>query len=89
MAQTMTVPAKTFTEILSRLDRLTRDVQAIKTKLSGKEPPYGSEEWWEWSDKKAMEDIKAGRVVTFDSAEKQLNGSTPKPGFYREIQETV
>ena len=68
MAQTVTVPAKTFQEILSRLDKLTRDVHAIKARLFENEPPYGSDEWWEWSDKKALEDIKAGRVVKFDSA---------------------
>lgn len=70
--QTITVPAKTFEEILVRLDKLTRDVHAIKTKLFDKEPPYGSADWWEWSDKKALEDIKAGRVVKFDSAEKAI-----------------
>lgn len=64
MAQTITVPTKTFEEILSRLDQLTEEVFAIKVKLFDKEPPYGSDEWWEWSDRKAMEDIKAGRVTT-------------------------
>ena len=76
MAQTMTVPAKTFEEILSRLDKLTKEVHAVKAKLFESEPPYGSNEWWEWSDKKAMEDIKAGRIVKFDSvkeASKWLN----------------
>lgn len=69
MAQTMTVPTKTFEEILSRLDQLTKEVRLIKAKLFAKEPAYGSGEWWEWSDKKAMEDIKAGKAVKFDSAE--------------------
>lgn len=72
MTQTITIPAKQFEEILSRLDKLTREVHAIKIKLLDKEPPYGSDEWWEWSDKKAMEDIKRGRVVKFDSAEKAI-----------------
>ena len=60
--QTVTVPAKTFEKILSRLDQLTRDVQVIKSKLFEKEPVYGSDEWWEWSEKRADEDIKAGRI---------------------------
>lgn len=72
MAQAITVPAKTFEEILVRLDKLTRDVHAIKIKLFDKEPPYGSEQWWEWSDKKALEDIEKGRVVEFKSAEEAI-----------------
>lgn len=66
MDPTITVPAKTFEKILSRLDQLTKEVQAIKNRLFEEEPPYGSDEWWEWSDKKAQEDIKAGRYTTYD-----------------------
>ncbi|MDO8570216.1 MAG: hypothetical protein Q7R97_01365 [Candidatus Daviesbacteria bacterium] len=69
MAQTMTVPVKTFEEILTRLDQLTREVHTIKVKLFESEPPYGSDEWWEWSDKKAMEDIKVGRFVELKNKE--------------------
>lgn len=72
MSQTMAVSAKTFEEILSRLDQLTREVHAIKVKLFEGEPPYGSNEWWEWSDRKAMKDIKVGKIVKFDSAEKAI-----------------
>ena len=61
--QTITIPAKTFEKILSKLDDLVKDVRDIKSKLFEKEPPYGSDEWWEWSNKKAMEDIKAGRYT--------------------------
>ena len=28
------------------------------------EPEYGTDAWWEWSDAKAMEDIKHGRYTT-------------------------
>ena len=69
MAQTITVPTKTFEEILSRLDQLTKEVHAIKVKLFEDEPPYGSREWWEWSDRKALEDIKAGRFVELKNKE--------------------
>ncbi|TSC66270.1 MAG: Uncharacterized protein CEO21_229 [Microgenomates group bacterium Gr01-1014_80] len=72
MAQTIMVPAKTFEEILSRLDKLTRDVSAIKARLFEQEPLYGSKEWWEWSDKKALEEIKAGKGIKFDSAEEAI-----------------
>lgn len=72
MTQTITVPTKTFEEILARLDKLTKDVHAIKAKLFTEEPPYGSSEWWEWSDRKAMEDIKEGRFTTIHN-KKELN----------------
>ncbi len=62
--QTVTVPAETFEKILSRLDQLTEDVQAIKSSFFEKEPPYGSDAWWEWSDKKAKEEIKQGKGIT-------------------------
>lgn len=74
--QTVVVPVKTFEKILSRLDQLTKDVQAIKSSFFEKEPPYGSDAWWKWSDKKAKEDIKAGRYITLHStkeAQKYLN----------------
>lgn len=64
MAQTISVPIKTFEKILSRLDQLTREVETIKIRLFESEPAYGSDAWWEWSDKKAKEDIKAGRYTT-------------------------
>lgn len=70
--QTITVPTKTFEKILSRLDQLTQEVEIIKSKLFEKEPPYGSDAWWEWSDKKAMEDIKAGKTVKFSSTEEAI-----------------
>lgn len=31
------------------------------------EPEYGTDAWWEWSDKRAMEDIQAGRTVRIAS----------------------
>lgn len=68
MNQTVTVPSKTIEEILARLNTLTNEIKAIKAKLFEKEPEYGSDEWWEWSERKADEDIKAGRLVQFDSA---------------------
>lgn len=58
--QTITVPVKTFEKILSRLDHLSRAVEAINEKLEGA-PPYGSDEWWEWSNAKALKSIKEGK----------------------------
>ncbi|OGG26558.1 hypothetical protein A2960_03685 [Candidatus Gottesmanbacteria bacterium RIFCSPLOWO2_01_FULL_39_12b] len=53
-------------KILSSLEELKREVSQVKAKLE-EAPSYGSEEWWDWSDKQAMEDIKAGRYKTFKS----------------------
>lgn len=61
MSQTVTVLTKTINEIFSRLDELTKAVKKISAKLFEKEPPYGSDEWWEWSDEKALKEIKAGK----------------------------
>lgn len=58
--QTVTVPAKTFEKMLSRLDQLAVQVEAIKKKLEGA-PIYGSDAWWERSNKKALESIKKGK----------------------------
>ena len=69
--QTVTVPAKTFEKIVSKLDQLTAQVEAINEKLEGA-PPYGSDEWWEWYEKRATDDIKAGRVSAVLHNKKEL-----------------
>ncbi len=63
MTQTISVDINTIKLILQRLDDLAQDVAEIKKKVSEKEPPYGSQAWWDWSDKKAKEDIKKGRYT--------------------------
>lgn len=60
--QTITVPAKTFEKVLSRLDQLSRAVEALNEKLEGA-PPYGSDGWWEWSNTKALKSIKEGNGI--------------------------
>lgn len=69
MANTISVNAKTVNIILTRLDKLAKDVQAIKARVLEEEPSYGSDAWWEWSDRKAIEDIKAGKGKQFTSAQ--------------------
>lgn len=63
MKNTISLDAKTVELILTRLEKLVNDVQTIKKALFDEEPPYGSDEWWEWSDKKAVEEIKAGQYT--------------------------
>lgn len=72
MNQTVTIPAKTIDEIFSRLDELTKAVKKISIKLLSEEPPYGSDAWWDWSDKKALEEIKAGKGAKIHN-KKELN----------------
>jgi len=70
--QTITISSKTIDEIISRLDNLTREIKTIKMKLFEEEPLYGSEEWWEWSERKADEDIREDRLIRFDSVKKAV-----------------
>ncbi len=72
MNQTVTVSSQTIEEILAHLNTLTREVKEIKVRLFEKEPPYGSDEWWEWSDKKAIDEIKAGKGIKIHN-KKELN----------------
>ena len=73
MAHTITVNAKTLEHVVSQLDTLTKEVKELKEKLLDQEPPYGSDAWWEWSDKKALEDIKKGDYIEFKSAKDMVN----------------
>jgi hypothetical protein len=60
MANTVSVDAKMLETVLKKIDALTKEVHEIKEKLSDQEPPYGSNAWWELSDKRGLEDIKKG-----------------------------
>ena len=63
----MMISEKKLDKILSALDNLKEEIKELKS-IAQKEPPYGSAEWWEWSDKKALEDMKEGRYKTFKTA---------------------
>lgn len=73
MKQTMTIDTKIWKEMLKKLDSLSKDIAVIKAKLLDEEPepPYGSDEWWEWSIKKGQEDFRHGRYVELKT-EKEL-----------------
>ena len=64
--QTVTVDAKTFEKVLSKLDHLNRAVEAINKKLEGA-PPYGSPQWWEWANAKALKSIKEGKGIVVNN----------------------
>lgn len=59
-SKTVTAEVQLLQNVLIRLDKLTKDIETIKEKLFEMEPEYGSDAWWEWSDKKGMEDYKKG-----------------------------
>ena len=67
MSQTITVTPKTIDAIVEQLAKLTIEVKAIKARLFEEEPTYGSDAWWEWSDKKALDEIKAGKGIKIHS----------------------
>ena len=70
---TVTIDAKTLERILSRLDGLAQEVKELKEKLIMKEPVLGSDEWWEWSDEKALGEIKKGNYTEFGSAKDMVS----------------
>ncbi len=62
MSDTISFPVTKLDKILKVLTELKTDVARLSEKVEDLEPIYGSDAWWEWSEKKADEDIKAGRV---------------------------
>ena len=62
MTQVVAIDTGTVKNILSTLRELKEQLVRLNERLEG-EPPYGSDAWWQWSDKKAKEDIKAGRYT--------------------------
>ena len=71
MAQTINLTQSEYQKLLQRIVSLEKKVQSLLNRLQ-KEPPYGSDEWWEWSNKKAIEDIKAGKYTAFKSAKEMV-----------------
>lgn len=67
MANTISVDAKILHQILTRLDTLTKDMQAIKEKVLSQEPSYGSNEWWEKEIKEADKEFKKGKGIVINN----------------------
>ncbi|MBI2327746.1 hypothetical protein HYU92_05515 [Candidatus Curtissbacteria bacterium] len=64
MNQATVTSQKTLETILDRLDKLTKEVQFIKERITEVEPPYGSDIWWQWSDARAIKSIREGKGTT-------------------------
>ncbi|MBU4016875.1 hypothetical protein KJ980_02960 [Patescibacteria group bacterium] len=58
MEQVIQLSQSQFETLLQRLSRLEKMVAKLLVKEE--EPMEGTDEWWEWSDKKALEEIKKG-----------------------------
>lgn len=56
----------TADKLVSQIDTIQRALDELKSQINSLVPPkYGSDAWWEESDRKALEDIKAGRYKSF------------------------
>ena len=63
MNQTIAISSKTIEEILTRLDRLTREVKTIKKRVSPQKATfYGSDSWWKKEIEEGLEEVKQGKV---------------------------
>lgn len=62
MTQVVAIDTITVKNILFTLRELKEQLARLNERLES-EPPYGSDAWWQWSDRKAKEDIKAGRYT--------------------------
>ncbi len=75
---TKTLNETAIISLLKELDSLAKTVKSVRDKLLKVFPSkYGSDLWWEKSDKEAIEGIKAGRgkkFNTYEQAVKYLNG---------------
>ncbi len=58
-----------YEEIIGRLERMERLVKELVENLKASSA-YGSERWWEESDKRSLKEIKRGEFIVFDSPEK-------------------
>lgn len=63
MNNTVTLPATKVNQILRLLSELNQKVSRLAEKLEDLEPVYGSNEWWEWSDRKALKSIAEGKGI--------------------------
>ena len=58
MSQVIQISKSHFDEIVARLSRLEK--MMAKLFKEDKEPQEGTKEWWDWSDKKALEEYRRG-----------------------------
>jgi hypothetical protein len=59
----------TMTKRISKLETMVKNLSAKIDTLMDHEPAEGTQEWWDWSNKKALEEVKKGKTIHFDSVE--------------------
>jgi hypothetical protein len=71
--QTVTMPKDQLDTLNKRISHLERVLIKLAEKMRVPEeeiePAYGSDEWWAWSDRRAREDLKDGRVIKLETKE--------------------
>jgi len=72
MSNTVALSQSDYKELVTRLSRLEKTVSTLADRFE-KEPPEGSDAWWDWSDKKALDEMKKGQYVEFNSAKDMVN----------------
>ena len=74
MANNVTLSQTAYQQLYNKIDRLEKMVVQLLVQFPNQSisdvkgvaestPPYGSDDWWNWSDKQAKQDIKAGRTT--------------------------
>ena len=80
MANNVTLSQSAYQQLYNKIDRLEKLVIQLLIQLPAQSisdvkgvaesaPPYGSNEWWDWSDKQALRDVKLGRYTTLKNTQ--------------------
>lgn len=70
MTQQITIPKTEYEKLTKRVTVLEQNLRFLMENLRDKldlEPPYGSDTWWGWADRKGLDAIKKGAYVEFPS----------------------
>lgn len=68
MAQTISLDIKIVKDLVITLRELKEEVARLREKVE-LEPPYGSHEWWEWSNAKALQEVRGGKGTVLHNKE--------------------
>ncbi|HUQ85222.1 MAG TPA: hypothetical protein VM077_02760 [Candidatus Limnocylindrales bacterium] len=67
MAKAATIDTNTAKKLVKELEQFEEFKKHVLMLIPEEIIPYGSKLWWEKSELEATEDIKKGRVVSFNS----------------------
>lgn len=69
MAQTISLSADKLNQLITTISELRDEVVKLTQKLEAMEPPHGSDEWWDQSEKKALKSIREGKGIVIRNKE--------------------